>query len=83
MERVTKRARARAARDLAMATRVASNKQGNGNGNKEGNGNSNNRGNCYSDKGGGHATAATMAMGMGMAPRSGPLVLRLERRGRW
>ncbi len=59
----------RAARVMATATKRAMATGGD------------NRGNGYGKEGGGQATAATMAMGMGTAQRSQPLALWLERGG--
>jgi hypothetical protein len=64
-----KRAMTRAARVIAMATKRAMVSNGD------------NMGNGYGKEGGGHLTAATMAMVMGTAQRTWLLALRLERRG--
>ncbi len=70
--RATKRAMARVVRAMAMATKRTMATDGDNTGKGDG------------KEGGKQATAATMAMGRGMAQRTWPLTLRLERGGwRW
>ncbi len=45
--------------------------------------NGDNMGNGYSKEDSGQATVATMVLGIGMAQRTWPLMLQLERGGRW
>ncbi len=78
MAMVVKRARAMAAKGMAMAARVAGNKMAMAMATKKAMAtNGDNTGNGYGKEGGGHSTAATM----GMAQRKWPLVQRLERGG--
>ncbi len=66
---MTKRGMARAARVMATATKRAMATDGD------------NLGNGYGKETGNQAMAATIAMGMGTAQRTWPLMLRLERGG--
>jgi hypothetical protein len=82
MVTATKRARATAARGMARATRVVGNKKRMATATKRAMAtDSDNTGNGYEEEGGGHLTAATMAMRLGTARRTRLLALRLERGG--
>ncbi len=78
-----------AERGVATVTRMVGNKEGNGKGGRAMATatkralatNHNNMGNGYSKEGGGPLMAVVMAMGMGTAQRTWPLVLQLERGG--